>query len=97
MPERIVICQACSTRHRFEDVVPRRAECDHCGAALHACRNCTFYERSAYNECREPSAERVVDKDASNFCDFFQGVSAAGPRPVPGGSPLDGLEKLFKK
>ena len=97
MPERIVTCHACSTRHRFEDVVPRRAECELCGVALHACRNCTFFERSAYNECREPNAERVVDKDVSNFCDFFAPRSADSPRPATGGSGIGELEKLFKK
>jgi hypothetical protein len=24
-----------------------------------------------YNECHEPQAERVVDKDRSNFCEYF--------------------------
>jgi hypothetical protein len=24
-----------------------------------------------YNECRESQAERVIEKDRSNFCDYF--------------------------
>ena len=51
--------------------VARRDECSKCSADLHACMNCKFYDQSAYNECREPQAERVVDKDRANFCDYF--------------------------
>jgi hypothetical protein len=97
VPERIVTCHACSRQHRFEDVVPRRAECELCGAALHACLNCTFFDRAAYNECREPNAERVVEKETSNFCDFFEPRAADAPRPPAGGSALGDLERLFKK
>jgi hypothetical protein len=25
----------------------------------------------AYNDCREPQAERVIEKGRSNYCDFF--------------------------
>jgi hypothetical protein len=103
VPDRIVACHACATAHRFEDVVPRRADCERCGSALHCCRNCTFYDPAAHNACRESSAERVVEKDTSNFCDFFRPVSAAGAAAASGapgasaGAPLDALEKLFKK
>ena len=101
MPERIVVCHSCATSHRFEDVVPRRADCERCGGPLHCCRNCTFYDPTAHNGCREPSADRVVEKDTSNFCDFFRpgaGAGAAGAaasaRPS---SAFDELDKLFKK
>mgnify|MGYP000450689798 FL=1 len=32
---------------------------------------CKFYDQSAYNECRESSADRIVEKEKSNFCDYF--------------------------
>jgi hypothetical protein len=106
MPERIVTCHACATMRRFDDVVPRRADCERCGAALHACRNCSLYDPSAYNDCREPSAERVVDKQAANFCDFFvparsaEAARASAPGDEhhgPARDPHDALERLFKK
>jgi len=25
-----------------------------------------------HNDCQEPQAERVVDKERANFCEFFQ-------------------------
>lgn len=97
MPERVVSCHACSTRHTFEDVVPRRADCERCGAALRSCVNCSFYDRSAYNDCREPSAERVVEKDAANVCDFFRPAASGATQPAARGGAMDDLEKLFKK
>lgn len=48
-----------------------REECPHCRADVHVCKNCEFYDAKAYNECREPSAERVREKDRANLCDFF--------------------------
>ena len=98
MPERVVRCHGCGTSGRFEDVVPRRAECDRCGASLHCCRNCQHYDPSVYNECRETSAERVVEKEASNFCDYFTPVSAAAGAPdAADASGREALEKLFRK
>ena len=34
--------------------------------------NCRFYDEAAYNSCRESRAERVIEKDRSNFCDYFE-------------------------
>ncbi len=33
---------------------------------------CIFYDKHSYNECREPTAERLVDKEKANFCDFYK-------------------------
>lgn len=52
--------------------VGRRESCPKCGADLHCCRNCRFYDPTVYNECRETQAERVVEKEKSNFCDYFE-------------------------
>jgi hypothetical protein len=50
----------------------RRDECEACLSDLHVCLNCTFYDESRANQCFEPQAERVKEKDRSNYCDFFQ-------------------------
>lgn len=50
----------------------REDECRACGAALHACRLCEFYDTSVAKSCREPVAEEVKDKTRSNFCDYFK-------------------------
>lgn len=85
-----------------------REECDHCGADLHVCLNCAHHDPSAYNGCRESSAERVADSDRANRCDYFQGVphTAGMGTEDSGGTPtaagrqkqaMADLENLFKK
>jgi hypothetical protein len=64
-------CHACGKALSLERTVGRSETCQYCGADLHVCLNCSFYSPGAYNECREPQAERVVDKKRSNFCDYF--------------------------
>jgi hypothetical protein len=60
---------------------PARTEsCPHCNTDLHICLNCIHYDKTAYNDCREPQAERVLEKNVSNFCDYFtyrEGVAEA--------------------
>lgn len=77
----------------------RRDACASCGADLRACVQCDFYAPGAYNDCREPQAERVLDKEVANFCDLFR--PAAGRRPKGALSAQEEarakLDALFKK
>jgi len=75
-----------------------RSTCDGCGADLHVCRNCAHHDPSAYNECRETSAERVSDRERANRCDYFApGERAGGPAGEGHGKARDALDALFKK
>ncbi len=49
-----------------------RDECPQCGSDLHSCRNCDFYDVSKHNQCSEPQAEWVRDKEAANYCDYLR-------------------------
>lgn len=51
--------------------IVRTEECPYCSKSLHCCRMCSFYDPKTYNECRETNAERIVDKEKANFCDYF--------------------------
>ena len=74
-----------------------RDPCPHCGRDLHVCRNCAHHDPSAYNECRESSAERVGHRDRANGCDYFApGTAAAGGRREDASRARDGLDALFK-
>lgn len=66
-----------------------------CGADLHVCRNCAHHDPSAHNECREPGAERVADRDRANRCDWFAPRSA--PAAAAAAADRTALENLFKK
>ncbi len=75
-------------------VRPGRGEaCPLCGSDVKVCLNCRFYDRDSYNECRETAAERVVDKDRANFCDYFELGGAKGGEKE---DPFKGLKGLFK-
>lgn len=50
----------------------RLAECPQCRAQLHVCRMCVFFDLAAAQQCREPVAELVTDKQRANFCGYFQ-------------------------
>jgi len=92
-------CYKCSKSLTFEDGVRllRSEECPHCGASLHCCKMCIFFDTSAYNDCRESMAERVVEKDKANFCDYFQcGVGDSSEKNRKE-NLVSAADSLFKK
>jgi ribosome-binding protein aMBF1 (putative translation factor) len=92
-----ITCFNCSTVMGFPGLPGRRDECQKCGADVHVCRNCRHFDRSAYNECRETSADVVREKDRSNFCDFFTPGSGAGSATDKQKELKSAAEALFKK
>ena len=95
------VCHACKKELALGREIGRRDECPFCHADLRCCLNCRFHDIASYNDCAEPAAERVLEKDAANFCDYFS-PSGAGSVMVTtrASSSPDGLtelEKLFRK
>jgi hypothetical protein len=77
----------------------RRDACAACGSDVRACRNCGFFAPGLHGDCREPAAERVVDKERANFCEFFAFAAVDAPprgREENAGA-RDALEALFRK
>ena len=92
-------CQVCGTQLELLGAVGRRDVCPSCGADLHACLQCEFYDPFASNQCREPQVERVGIKDQANFCDLFR-LSRAEVDPKkrdPAEDARARLEALFRK
>lgn len=91
-------CWKCGREIEVKERVGFRDHCPGCDRALHACLNCEFYDVAYNNQCRETQAERVVDKERPNFCDFFgpgKGTKSANtPRDAGARAKLD---QLFKK
>ena len=75
--------------------VARKDSCS-CGADLHVCKNCEFYDAGAHHECRESQAEYVKDKERSNFCDYFK-FSKRGKATDNKAAAMAKLDDLFKK
>lgn len=92
-----VICFKCYHTLDFQpmDKLGRQEECPSCYQSLHCCKMCHFYDTSAYNECKEPMANRVLEKEKANFCDFFKlgGGSNSGEEKQ---DLLDAANALFK-
>ncbi len=66
--------------------IGRKDECPFCRADLHVCKNCELYDPKVYNECREPQADVIRERERSNFCDYF--------RPKGSGESVDEKERL---
>ena len=71
--------------------VGRSEICPSCSNDVRVCLNCRHYDASAYNECREPQSERVLEKNRSNFCDYFS-LGSANVESVG-----ESKEEVFKK
>jgi len=93
-------CFACSAAVELAagERVGFRETCSACDADLHVCLNCVHYDSGAYNQCREPNAEWVSDRERANRCDYFafgdSGDRAARSDPPDARAALD---TLFKK
>src|SRR6478609_1309259 len=76
----------------------RQDTCRKCGFDTRVCRNCIHYDRLYNNECKETQADRVVDKERSNFCDYFKPRSGAGGDGTQARDAMKAAaEALFKK
>jgi hypothetical protein len=91
-------CHTCLKDLEIEIPVGRREICLFCGSDLHCCLNCAFHVKDAYNDCREPQAERVIEKNRSNFCGFFvfRDAEISGKGKDSGESVKTKIESLFK-
>jgi hypothetical protein len=93
-------CYNCGETLNNELDFSRSDRCPKCGRDTRVCKNCEFYDVTKYNECSETNADRITDKEKSNFCDYFkpasqnknqnQTLSAAEKAKLQ-------LEALFKK
>jgi hypothetical protein len=75
----------------------RLDSCASCGRDTHVCKNCEHYDRAYNNECRESSADRQVEKEKSNFCDYFKPSDRAGGNAKTAAALKDAAAALFKK
>jgi hypothetical protein len=92
----VIRCARCAGELATADV--RTARCSKCGADLHACTQCTFFDPGARLQCRQPIAVRIAVKDARNDCPLWKPrttvereTQAAAPR-----SGRQAFDDLFK-
>ena len=94
-------CHACGAEIGTAEKILRTDECPGCARDLHSCRNCRHYHPSAHNQCLEPVAEWVTEKDRANFCDYFSfaessAAAPSSPKKPPEEEARERWKKLFK-
>jgi len=70
------VCWSCGAQLRAVDYA-REGACVSCRKQTHVCRNCQFFQPGLANDCQEPIAEAVGDKERANFCDYFEPTKSA--------------------
>jgi hypothetical protein len=95
-------CWKCGHRVETIERIGFHAHCPQCDRPLHVCRDCSLYDPAYNNQCRETMAERVVDKERSNFCEYFAPnpdtvAAPAHPASGPQRAARERLDALFKK
>ena len=76
--------------------VPTDEACNQCGAALHTCTHCNFFDTSVHRECRQDEAEYVASKAKANECPYFdprvtQEFDRESERPADAKAAFDAL------
>jgi len=92
------LCHQCGKEVEIKKLLGRKEACPFCRSDLRCCLNCTFYDPASYNACRELQAERVLEKDRSNFCEYFVFKKTATSQDVKDtkNQSLYKLNALFK-
>lgn len=77
----------------------RRDTCLGCRAELHVCRMCIEFDPNVADQCREPTADTVHDKERANFCDHYRPRAEAwqGQSHSAAEAARAELDKLFGK
>ena len=68
-------CHNCGEPWTLKGEPGRGESCLKCRADLRVCLNCAHYDPRVAQQCREPRAEPVLEKDVGTFCEFFQFAS----------------------
>ncbi|MFQ5670860.1 MAG: hypothetical protein ACE5HD_10150 [Acidobacteriota bacterium] len=96
----VMRCADCGHQTAGQITIDTDTACSKCGASLHSCRNCRFFDTSARLECQQPIPKRMSSKMAANQCEFFEGravLDATGKRAQAPSQPRDAFDALFRK
>ena len=98
----VFACRACGEKRRDPEEIRFDTTCGKCGADLHACAQCTYFDGSARFECAKPVPERIAAKKTRNTCTFyapaktFDLTGTRGTTATPD-SARTAFDRLFKK
>lgn len=77
------VCYFCKKALDIRERVMRKDVCPACGKDLRCCVQCRFHDPGYHNQCREPKAGMVREREKANLCDYFSwsGAEKGDPRP----------------
>ena len=96
--EKMIIgsCWKCGAELQAADY-GRETFCLRCGKPTRVCRNCRWFDTGRANQCQEPMAEAVMDKQRANFCDYFEATMLAANAQADASESLRrAADDLFK-
>ncbi|MCG6863653.1 MAG: hypothetical protein LJE70_20705 [Chromatiaceae bacterium] len=76
----------------------RENNCPACSKPARACRNCRHFAPGRPDDCAEPMAEPISEKERANFCELFEPTDkpAGGGAETPTKDLIRAAEDLFK-
>ena len=73
-----LVCWHCGASLRdVPKPISRLSQCKACGADLHVCRLCKFYNPKLLSRCDNDQAEPAREIDIANFCGYFHPTANA--------------------
>lgn len=71
--EQVIRCANCGAKisRADSDDVELKSTCPKCGAFLHSCKHCAYFDPSQRFECTEQIPKRIARKDLPAKCEYF--------------------------
>ena len=94
-------CERCGTTFPEIQQIEFKQKCSNCGADLHCCNSCKYFDPGSRFECMKPIEKAIPRKDINNECTYFNAkltwTHAASPRSLTADEARQVLDNLFKK
>ena len=92
-------CWKCGWEWTLSPQPGRSDACHSCGQDLKVCLNCVSYDARVAYQCRDRRADPVLEKQAANFCEYFEMIRRSFVAPANGNpreaAAREQLKKLF--
>ncbi len=88
------MCYKCAKPLECSRPISRNETCPHCLADVRCCKNCKHYSVGAHYDCKENIEELVVEKERSNFCDWFS-LNTSATTVFSGESKIEKAKQEF--
>jgi hypothetical protein len=86
-------CKTCNEKNDPE--VGPESVCKKCGAALHACAQCRFFDGSAHQQCRQEIPAPIPAKSTANTCTFYAPTVSLDLTGAKAADSPDGARSAF--